>query len=73
MTAGCNGLCQRITAISYGLALALLIGMALEAIEAPASDCKPGTAQIIAPHTRVSTTPSVVGDKTGNFSNTWDK
>lgn len=72
MTAGCNGLCQRITVIGYGLALALLIGMALEAIEAPIADCKPGTALSIAPQKSVHRVP-VAGDKTGAFSTTWDK
>jgi hypothetical protein len=68
----CGGLCQRITAIGYGLAVALLIGMAMEALEAPASDCLPGTAHIIAPLESVHRVP-VAGDKTGVFSTTWDK
>ena len=68
----CNGLCQRVTAIGCGLALATMIGMGMESVES-VPDCKPGTAQTIAPPPRVSTMPPAMGDTAGTISTTWDK
>ena len=68
----CNGLCQRVTAIGYGIALAVLIGIGMKAAESD-PEHKPGTAPRIAPPSRVSTAPSVAGDKTGTVSTTWDR